>query len=134
MLLFPVFPLLLLLLLLLFLLFWGGHWVWEFCAVLPDWFPELVLPEAVLVEVEEQVGSLLTLAGLVGSYAGKAVERRCWAPDLASSACRSQKCWSKRRAWSQSTVNSDGLPTSANWSLMQLHNPWSNNELSAVSL
>ena len=104
MLLFPAFPLLLLLLLLLFrpllclLLFWGGRWVWEFCAVLPDWFPELVLPEAALVEVEEQDGSLLTLTGLVGSYAGKAIECKCWAPDLASSACRSQKCWSKRRA------------------------------------
>ena len=83
MLLFPAFPLLLLLLLLLLrpllllLLLWGGRWVWEFCAVLPDWFPELVLPEVALVEVEERDGSLRTLAGLVGSYAGKAVERRC---------------------------------------------------------
>ena len=73
MLLFPAFPLLLLLLLLLLrplllpLLLWGGRWVWEFCVVLPDWFPELVLPEAALVEVEERDGSLLTLAGLVGS-------------------------------------------------------------------
>ena len=83
MLLFPALPLLPLLLLLLFrpllllLLFWGNRWVWEFCAVLPDWFPELALPEAALVEVEERDGSLRTLAGLVGSYAGKAVERRC---------------------------------------------------------
>ena len=99
MLLFPAFLLLLLLqLLLLLLLFWVGCWVWEFCAVLPDWFPELVLPEVALVEVEERVGSLLTLAGLVGLYAGKAVDCKCWAPDLPSSTCQSQKCWSKRRA------------------------------------
>ena len=58
-LLFPEFPLLLLLLLLLLrpllllLLFWVGHWVCEFCAALPDWFPKLVLPEAALVEVKE---------------------------------------------------------------------------------
>ena len=82
MLLLPAFPLLLLLLLLLLrpllllLLLWGGRWVWEFCAVLPDWFPKLALPEAALVEVEERDGSLLTLAGLVGSYAGKAIERK----------------------------------------------------------
>ena len=79
MLLFPAFPLLLLLLLLLLrpllllLLFWGGRWVWEFCAVLPDRLPEFVLPEAALAEVKEHAWSLLTLAGLVGSYAGKAV-------------------------------------------------------------